>query len=71
MPLIDVHRGLKIAEEQRRRFVELHVAATDLAELPNDPAFRQALRDHVELGTAVVYSPAAELEAFAGTHNNA
>jgi hemoglobin len=51
--LISVHRGLKITEEQRRRFVELYVRALDEAEMPSDPAFREAVRAHVEFGTSV------------------
>jgi hemoglobin len=51
--LISVHRGLKITEEQRRRFVELYVRALDEAEMPSDPAFREAVREHVEFGTQV------------------
>jgi hemoglobin len=51
--LIDVHRGLKISEEQRARFVELYLAAADRAELPGDAPFREALRSHVEFGTEV------------------
>src|SRR5439155_4225498 len=51
--LIDVHRGLKITEEQRRRFVELYLAAADRAGLPADGPFRQALREHVEFGSKV------------------
>jgi hemoglobin len=51
--LIDVHRGLKITEEQRQRFVELYMAAADTAGLPDDKPFRQALREHAEFGTQV------------------
>lgn len=51
--LIEVHRGLRISEEQRRRFVELYVAALDTAGMPTDPAFREAVRDHVEFGSQV------------------
>jgi len=51
--LIAVHRGRRITEEQRRRFVELHMAAADEAGLPADPLFRKALREHVEFGTQV------------------
>jgi hemoglobin len=51
--LIDVHRHLKITEEQRVRFVELYMAAADAAGLPADPPFRQALREHVEFGSEV------------------
>jgi hemoglobin len=51
--LIAVHRGLRITEEQRRRFVELYVAALDEAGMPNDEAFREAVRSHVEFGSQV------------------
>ena len=51
--LIDVHRGLKITEQQRQRFVELYIAALDEAEMPDDPAFREAVREHVEFGSRV------------------
>jgi hemoglobin len=51
--LIDVHRGLRISEPQRARFVELYLAAADTAGLPDDPPFREALRSHVEFGTEV------------------
>ena len=51
--LIDVHRGLKISEAQRARFVELYMAAADRATLPDDPPFREALRSHVEFGSHV------------------
>ncbi|GAA3177545.1 group II truncated hemoglobin [Nonomuraea roseoviolacea] len=53
--LIDAHRGLRIREEQRQRFVELFMAAADDAGLPDDAPFRQALREHVEFGTRVAY----------------
>jgi hemoglobin len=51
--LIDVHRGLHITEEQRQRFVELYVAALDVAGMPDDEAFRDAVLEHVEFGTQV------------------
>ncbi len=51
--LIDAHRGLRITEEQRQRFVELYLRAADTAGLPGDEAFRQALREHVEFGSQV------------------
>jgi hemoglobin len=51
--LIDVHRGLRISEEQRRRFVELYLAAADRAGLPDDEPFRSSLRSHVEFGSRV------------------
>src|SRR3954471_18471535 len=40
--LISVHRGLRISEEQRQRFVALYAAALDAADMPADPAFRRA-----------------------------
>ena len=51
--LIAVHRGLRINEEQRARFVELYMAALDAAHMPSDPAFREAVREHVEFGSHV------------------
>lgn len=51
--LIAVHRGLRISEEQRRRFVELYLAALDTAGLPDNPAFRQAVAEHIEFGSRV------------------
>lgn len=51
--LIEVHRGLKITEQQRQRFVELYLAAADEARLPADAPFREALRSHVEFGSQV------------------
>src|SRR5260221_1753591 len=51
--LIAAHRGLRITEEQRQRFVELYLAAADRAGLPADPAFPEALRSHVEFGSQV------------------
>jgi hemoglobin len=51
--LIAVHRNLRITEEQRRRFVELYMAALDDAAMPADEDFRQAIREHVEFGSQV------------------
>ena len=51
--LISVHRGLDIREEQRARFVELYMQALDATDLPPDPAFRDAVREHVEFGSHV------------------
>jgi hemoglobin len=51
--IIDVHRGLRITDEQRQRFVDLYLAAADTADLPDDVPFRQALRSHVEFGAGV------------------
>ena len=51
--LIDAHRGLKITEEQRQRFVELYLAALDAVGMPGDKPFRDAVRSHVEFGSNV------------------
>ena len=51
--LIDVHRALQISEAQRERFVQLYLEALDVAGLPADPAFRAAVREHVEFGSRV------------------
>jgi hemoglobin len=51
--LIAVHRGLRVSEAQRQRFVELYVTALDTAGMPTDPDFRAAVRDHVEFGSRV------------------
>jgi hemoglobin len=51
--LIEVHRGLKITEEQRQRFVDLYRKALDTAGMPTDPDFRAAVMEHVEFGTQV------------------
>ena len=51
--LIEVHRGLHINEAQRRRFVELYMAALDTAGMPSDRLFREAVREHVEFGSKV------------------
>jgi hemoglobin len=59
--LIGVHRGLRMSEEQRARFVDLYMAALDAAGMPDDPVFRDAVREHVEFGwhVAMQYSHAA------------
>ena len=51
--IIDVHRHLKITDEQRERFVRLYLEALDEAGLPGDEPFRQAVREHVEFGAHV------------------
>jgi hemoglobin len=51
--LIDVHRGLKITEQQRRRFIDLCLAAMDLVGMPDDTPFREAVREHLGFGTTV------------------
>lgn len=51
--LVGVHRGLRITDEQRERFVELYLEALDEAGLPEDEAFRAAFREHLEFGSHV------------------
>jgi hemoglobin len=51
--IIDVHRHLKITDEQRDRFVSLYLEALDEADLPDDDGFREAVRSHVEFGAQV------------------
>ena len=51
--LIDVHRGLRISEAQRTRFVQLYMAARDASGMPSDEPFRDAVRSHVEFGSRV------------------
>jgi hemoglobin len=51
--LINVHRNLKITEVQRRRFVELYLAALDAVDMPGDKSFRDGVRSHVEFGSQV------------------
>lgn len=51
--LIEVHRGLRITEQQRVRFVDLYMEALDETGMPDDEAFRAAVRAHVEFGSRV------------------
>jgi hemoglobin len=51
--LINVHRHLKITDEERVRFVALYLEALDEADLPDDEPFRQAVREHLEFGARV------------------
>ena len=51
--IIDIHRHLRITDEQRDRFVALYLEALEEAGLPNDQPFRQAVREHVEFGARV------------------
>lgn len=51
--IIDVHRHLKIIDEQREQFVALYMQALEEAGLPDDEPFREAVRSHVEFGSRV------------------
>src|SRR5450755_3954550 len=45
--IIDIHRHLKITDEQRDRFVALYLETLDEAGLPGDEPFREAVRSHL------------------------
>jgi hemoglobin len=51
--IVAVHRGRKITEEQRQRFVELFMAAVDRAGFADDDRFQAAVRSAIEFGTEV------------------
>jgi hemoglobin len=51
--IIDVHRHLRITDEQRERFVSLYMAALNEAGLPADEPFRAAVRSHLDFGSHV------------------
>lgn len=51
--IIDVHRHLKITDQERDRFVALYLEALDEAGVPEDTAFREAVREHLEFGAHV------------------
>jgi hemoglobin len=57
------HRGLRIAPEQRLRFVTLLSRAADDAGLPADPEFRAAIVGYAEWGSRLaVHNSAADAE---------
>jgi truncated hemoglobin YjbI len=47
------HAGRGIAEDQRRRFVEVFLESADAVGLPANPVFRERLREYLEWGTAI------------------
>jgi hemoglobin len=51
--IIDVHRHLKITDEQKQRFVGLYLEALEEAGLPDDETFRSAVQSHLEFGSNV------------------
>src|SRR5262245_50222798 len=51
--IIDVHRHLKITDEQRERFVALYLEAVDEDEQQGDEQFCQAVRADREFGAKV------------------
>ena len=65
--IIDVHRHLKISDQQRERFVALYLESIDEAGLPADEAFRKAVRSHLEFGSRVAQQN-SRAEADADLH---
>jgi hemoglobin len=62
--IINVHRHLKITDEQRERFVRLYMESLDEAGLPSDVRFRETVRSHIEFGARVAQQNSwAETEA--------
>lgn len=57
--MLTLHAGTGAFEEMGTRFVACFMQATDDAALPDDPTFRQALRDYMEWATTDVqqYAP--------------
>ncbi len=51
--IIDVHRHLRITDEQKQRFVTLYLEALDEVGLPDDEPFRSAVQSHLEFGADV------------------
>jgi hemoglobin len=51
--ITDVHRHLRITDEQRERFVALYLESVNEAGLPTDEAFRNAVRSHLDFGSRV------------------
>jgi truncated hemoglobin YjbI len=49
--VVAVHRGRKITEEQRRRFVWLFMTAADKAGFASDARFRDAIASAIEFGS--------------------
>jgi hemoglobin len=62
--LIDVHRQLRITDEQRDRFVALYLDSLGESGLPDDEPFRKAVQSHLEFGAQVAQQNSwAETEA--------
>jgi hemoglobin len=51
--IIEAHRGLRITDEQRERFVQAYMESLEEAGLPDDERFCAAVRSHVEFGSRV------------------
>jgi len=63
--IIDVHRHLKITDEQKQRFVDLYLEALEEAGLPDDEPFRNAVESHLEFGSNV-----AQQNSWAETYSD-
>jgi hemoglobin len=51
--IVAIHRHLRISQDQRRRFVELFMAAVEKAGFAGDSRFLATMRSAVEFGTEV------------------
>ena len=51
--IVSVHRGRKITEPQRQRFVELFMAAVDQAGFADDEPFKKTVKSAIEFGTRI------------------
>ena len=51
--IVSVHRGRKITEPQRARFVELFMAAVDRAGFADDLLFKGTVKSAIEFGTRI------------------
>lgn len=62
--LLRHHANLDIAEDARRRFVEVFIEAADEVGLPDDAEFRRRLVEYLEWGTSIaveVSKPGADV----------
>lgn len=62
--LLRHHGNLAITEEQRRRFVEVFLAAADEVGLPDEPRLRRRFAEYLEWGSTIakeVSQPGADL----------
>ena len=61
--MLELHARTGAADDWGRRFVACFVQAVDDARLPDDPAFRDALRAYMEWATEEVmsYAPASSV----------
>lgn len=60
--LLRQHAGRRITEAQRQRFVEIFFESADSVGLPDNPVFRERLREYVEWGTAIALEVSQEDE---------